>query len=573
MQNDYNQDPFENENISETEKETNAEEMDPKDVSDAETMNAQGNEAEDIQSQPENPSFQPESFQSQNENAQTQAGSFQSRTESSGTQTDSFQTQSGQSYQDQSFGSRPEERFSYHREERHENQQDIPRWTPYEEPRQSAPNPRKPQGSKKRWVIPLIVVLSIMVIAIIVGVIFGTRSLSAYVNNATTEIQKEKEEETTKDTASISTSDKDSSKSFASGKFILTDVSEVVNEVMPSVVSITSRSLVENGGYGDYWNFFFGSAFGGNSGGGESREVDSGIGSGTIVSQNSTELLILTSYHVVEGSSSLYVTFMDGSAVDGYIKSQSEENDIAIVAVPLSDLSQETLDSISYATLSREEVEVGDGTIVIGNALGYGISVTTGIISATDRTIKADGKTLNVLQTDAAINAGNSGGCVLNSNGEVIGISEAKIIISNVEGMCYAIPIASNLELIDSLLNETGETQVAENDPNSQGSGQGAYLGIRGRDIDNNLANSYGMPKGIYVASTLSGSGAEQAGLLEGDIIVGMDNVSFSTMDELQSQLSRHNPGDVVTLIIMRETNGKYSQVKVEVTLSDSISS
>lgn len=196
------------------------------------------------------------------------------------------------------------------------------------------------------------------------------------------------------------------------------------------------------------------------------------------------------------------------------------------------------------------------------------MSVTTGIISATDREINVDGKTLTVMQTDAAINSGNSGGCVLNSNGDIIGISEAKITISYVEGMCYAIPVSSNTELIQTLLNQEGST----NNATVQTNGQGAYLGIRGRDVDNTAANSYGKPKGVLVKGIIPGSGAEDAGILENDIIVGMDNVSFTTMSELQEQLSRHEPGDTVTLIIMREIDGSYSQVKVEVTLTESIS-
>ena len=459
--------------------------------------------------------------------------------------------------------------------ERYEKKQEIPRWTPYEEEprtehRQTVPNK---QPSKKRWIIPLVVVLAIMVAAITVGVVIGAQRLRAYVNENGTEQITDQQANTgdSKDTAVISTSDTSTLKETSSGKYILTDVSDIVEEVIPSVVSITSRSLVENGGYGDYWNFFFGGGYGGNSGG-ESREVESGIGSGTIISQNSSELLILTSYHVVEGSSSLYVTFIDGTSVDGYIKSQSDADDIAIVAVPLTDLSEETLNSIKIARLSTEEAQVGEGAIVIGNALGYGMSVTSGIISATNRQIQVEGKVLTVMQTDAAINGGNSGGCVINKNGDVIGISEAKITMTNVEGMCYAIPVSSNTELIQTLINQNGETQPETEEAAGNEHPQTAYLGIRGRDIDNTLANSYGMPKGIYIASTVAGSGAEAAGLQEGDIIVGMDNVSFYTMTELQEQLSGHNPGDEVSVIIMRDIDGNYSQMKVKVTLTGALS-
>ncbi|MBR2696370.1 MAG: trypsin-like peptidase domain-containing protein [Parasporobacterium sp.] len=442
-----------------------------------------------------------------------------------------------------------------------DEKQDIPRWTPYDEEYKTV---SKPEKTKKRWIIPLVIVLSLMVIGIAVGLIFGAKSLENMVKDSQTLIE-DTQPVQTDDPAVISTTDTSAIKETTNGKMVLTDVSDVVEEVMPAVVSITSRTLVESGGYNDYWDFFFGNRQGTSDG--ETQEVDQGYGSGTIISQNSTELLILTSFHVVDGSSSLYVTFTDGTSVDGSIKSQSDADDIAIVSVPLANIPEETMNSIRIANLSTEEAQVGEGAIVIGNAMGYGMSVTSGIISATNRQITVNGKTLTVMQTDAAINSGNSGGCVLNKNGEVIGISEAKIVVSNVEGMCYAIPVSSNTELIQTLLNLEGEAN-----PSGNANGEhSAYLGIRGRDIDSILADSYGMPRGIYVAGTTAGGGAEAAGILEGDIIVGMDNVSFTTMSELQEQLSRHEPGDVVTIILMREVDGRYSQTKVDVTLTGEI--
>lgn len=206
----------------------------------------------------------------------------------------------------------------------------------------------------------------------------------------------------------------------------LNDVSDVVDAVMPSVVAITSVA----------------------------EEVESGVGSGTIVAANSSELLILTSYHVVEGCSSLYVTFCDDASADGYIKDCSPEDDIAVVTVPLDDIEEETLGSIAIARLSNEENEIGEGVIVIGDALGCGQSVVTGIVSALDRQITVGDRTITVIQTDAAINAGNSGGCTLNSKGEVIGISEAKIASDGVEGMCYAISVRAYYDMIMNMLNE-----------------------------------------------------------------------------------------------------------------------
>ena len=451
-----------------------------------------------------------------------------------------------------------------------EPEPEIPRWTPYEETYKTV---SKPEKANKRWIIPLVIVLGIMVIGIIVGVAVGAGRLSALVNQSRPIVETPDTTEPDTDLYPTDPVISDGGSTVSDGSVLITDVSSVVEQTMPAVVSITSRALVDTGGFGDYWDFFFGGSSG-NSSNREKEEVDASFGSGTIISQNEKELLILTSYHVVEDSSSLYVTFHDGKSVDGYIKSQSEADDIAIVAVPLSDISKSTMADITIAKLSATPAKVGEGAIVIGNALGYGMSVTSGIVSATNREISVDGRTLTVLQTDAAINSGNSGGCVLNRKGEVIGISEAKIIVSHVEGMCYAIQVSSNTELIQRLLNDNSnaEKRAEEETKNENNESQGAYLGIRGRDIDSNLANSYGRPQGVYVAGTVPGSGAEAAGLKEGDIIVGMDNVSFNTMAELQEQLSRHQPGDKVTLIVMRENNGDYNQEKVEVTLSEAIS-
>ena len=221
----------------------------------------------------------------------------------------------------------------------------------------------------------------------------------------------------------------------------LNDVSDIVDAVMPSVVAITQRSLAA-----DYYGPYVRSS--------AAEEVESGVGSGTIVAVNNSELLILTSYHVVEGCSSLYVTFCDDASVDGYIKDCSPEDDIAVVTVPLEDIEEETLGSIAVARLNNEENEIGEGVIVIGDALGFGQSVVTGIISALDRQITVKDRTITVIQTDAAINAGNSGGCTLNSKGEVIGISEAKIASEGVEGMCYAISVRAYYDRIMDMLNE-----------------------------------------------------------------------------------------------------------------------
>lgn len=447
-------------------------------------------------------------------------------------------------------------------------EEEIPRWNPSPDDYNTPPKAPKNQTPKKRWLIPLVIVAVVMVISVVVGVVIGLQRMrkdaqaqqSKIVAEEIANVEEKTVESVVPETTTTTTARP------ASG-IILTDVSGVVEDVMPAVVSITSRSMVS--AVDDYFSFFFGRNSGwGNQffGNGEGEEVDSGIGSGTIISQNDTELLILTSYHVVEGSSSLYVTFADEASVDGYVKGVSEATDIAIVAVPLSEIPESTLAAIRTAKLSVESANVGEGVIVIGNALGYGMSVTTGVVSAVNRTITVDGKTLTVLQTDAAINNGNSGGCMLNSKGEVIGICEAKITSSAVEGMCYAIPIDINSALIQELLE--GETV----EPGVTNEVQGAYLGIRGRDISAANSQKYGIPEGIYVSATVPGGGAEAAGIMEGDVIIGIDNVSTTTMAQLQAQLVKYNPGDYATLSIMRESGYGYELIAIDVMLTDMLS-
>ena len=401
----------------------------------------------------------------------------------------------------------------------------------------------------------------------------------------------------------LAASSEDSTATATSG-YVLTDVSDVVANALPSVVSITSRTAIENyyqnyGGNGieGFWEYFFGGSNGGrgygqetpndnyyyddnsNSGGDSngsssddssddhSNEVDSSYGSGTIISKTDSEVLILTSYHVVEDGSSLYVTFNDNTNAEGTIKSADDAKDIAIVSVPTENIEADTLNNISAATISTESPEVGEGVIVIGNALGYGISVTTGIVSAVDREITVDGKTLSVIQTDAAINSGNSGGCMLNSKGEIIGISEAKITLSNVEGMCYAIPVANNLDLIEELVNTdrtiNSDEQAAEN---------AGYLGIYGRDVSSDISSGYGMPTGIYVAQTITGGGAANAGIYSGDIITAVNGTAVGSMTDLQAQLANYQAGETVTITVQRLINGEYQLITVDVTLTNKIS-
>lgn len=449
---------------------------------------------------------------------------------------------------------------------------------------------QKPKKHRKLW-IPVTGILTALTVASVAVI-----SVSAGSEDAA------KKEQVSLQFAELSSSEADPEVELTG--FVLTDVSDVVEEVLPSVVSITSRSLVNyygnsgffgNGGnmgdMNELWDMFFGDSYGGQSRGGyyyelpdssqqevpeesaepkEQEEIDTGMGSGTIIGQNSSELLILTSYHVVDDSSSLYVTFINGSNVDGYIKAADYAKDIAVVAIPLADIDEETMSCIKIATISKDEPKVGEGCLVIGNALGYGISVTSGIVSKTDGQLTVDGRTLDVIQTDAAINFGNSGGCMVNANGEIIGIAEAKTVRTFVEGMCYAISIAKNIDVIEGLMNE--EEPFDEESIEAAAANYGGFLGIRGRDVDETLSQQFEMPEGIYVSSIVEGSGAEEAGIQVGDIIIGFEGESISTMAELQYLLSGYKADDTVSVTVNRLVDGAYETMDIEVTLTDRIS-
>ena len=479
----------------------------------------------------------------------------------------SYSTEPDKSYEQGYYRQNIYEGARYERTS-YEEAKEEPRWEPnpgkyntYTADYTQAPPKKK---KKKWWLIPLIVVLAVMVAFIAYGVYYGFTYIESLVSS-----DEDSDAGTTDDSTELNIVD---SSDASSGGIVLTDVSSIVEEVMPAVVSITSRTLVNN--YSNFWGYSFG-----GSSDSSSEEVESGIGSGTIVGTNDTELLILTSYHVVEDSSSLYVTFCDDESVEGYIKSVSEDYDIAVVAVLLDDVPDSTLESITIATICTEQASVGEGVVVIGDALGYGQSVTTGIVSAVDREITVENRTISVIQTDAAINSGNSGGCVLNSAGQIIGISEAKITSDTVEGMCYAISVNVYADLIEELLTTTTTGSGSDDeDETTSGSGssassssQTAYLGIKGVDVDSDTASSYNMVEGVYVASVVSGGGAEAAGVEEGDIIVGLDGTSLTTMTELQSLLSEYSAGDTVTLTVMRSSGGTYTQINLEVTLTSQI--
>lgn len=328
-----------------------------------------------------------------------------------------------------------------------------------------------------------------------------------------------------------------------SGSTVKSEVANVAESVMPSVVSIVNLSVQE------VQNFFFG---------GTTQYESQSSGSGIIIGQNDAELLLVTNNHVVQGSKTLTVTFKDGKSLEAQIKGVDSDLDLAILSVPLSSIEKSTMEVIKVASLGDSDaLRVGEPAIAIGNALGYGQSVTAGIVSALNCTIESyEGK---LIQTDAAINPGNSGGALLNANGEVIGINTAKVSDEQVEGMGYAIPISDVVDILNELMNKETRTKVPE-------SARGA-LGIKGITVASDMSQYYNMPEGVYVSEVIKGGGADKAGLPVNSIIVKIDGNSVDSMEELQEELQYYKVGDTVELTIKVQDRSGYVKEKIQVTL------
>lgn len=320
------------------------------------------------------------------------------------------------------------------------------------------------------------------------------------------------------------------------------DVSAVAESVLPSIVSITGT--FQTNSYG-----FFGR---------ESSQESEGSGSGIIVGKDSHYLYIATNNHVVEDATSLAVGFCDDSTVEAEIKGTDSDADLAVVTVDLSKIKSSTLEGIKIITMGdSDKLNVGEQAIAIGNALGYGQSVTAGYISALNREVQLTDKTMTLIQTDAAINPGNSGGALLDGEGKLMGINTVKYSSEEVEGMGYAIPINTAKPIIESLINE-------ETIPESKQ----AYLGITGGDMTEDMANAYGMPTGIYVSEIQQNSPAQKAGMQAGDVIVEFDGSSVTTMENLQNKLEKKSAGTKVTIKVKRQSQmGEYKDVTLNVTL------
>lgn len=327
---------------------------------------------------------------------------------------------------------------------------------------------------------------------------------------------------------------------------IVADVSQVVKEVMPAIVSINNH-------YTERMSYF---------GQTMTSEADAS-GSGIIVGQNDTELLIVSNYHVIADSDELTVQFVEGSEARASIKGTDPDMDLAVIAVPIGDVNSSTLQEIAVATLGNSDtLTVGEPAIAIGNSLGYGQSVTTGVISALNRSIQlSDGTDGTFIQTDAAINPGNSGGALLNMKGEVVGINSNKIGGSAVEGMGYAIPISAASPIIAELMLKETKNKVAEEER--------GYLGISGISVTQEVSAAYGMPEGVYISQVYENTAAAAAGLRKGDIIVEFGGDKISSMDILQKELEFYAKGDVVDVTVMSPGVGGYESRTVELTLGN----
>lgn len=396
------------------------------------------------------------------------------------------------------------------------------------------------------------------------GAFTGTSYLTKNTTTNTTNSQVTSTEES--GTASLTTSNNSGIKATNTYNSTSTNstlsVSDIATNCMPSIVAIT------NVGVTDVMTMW-----------GTMQQESESCGSGVIIGKTDSELLIVTNYHVIESSNTLTVVFSydedssnasDGpNAVEAYIKGYDEDKDLAVIAISMDNLSQDVLDQISIATVgSSDDLVLGEQVVAIGNALGYGQSVTTGIVSALNRTISTsstDGTTSDdsnkYIQTDAAINPGNSGGALFNMNGELVGINSAKIASSEVEGMGYAIPISDVYDLIQELMNETTRTDVVAEENRG-------YLGITGNDVTSDISSAYGFPEGVYVSSVTEGSAADNAGIVKGNIITKFDGKTVSSLSQLQNLLTYYSAGETVTMTLQVAEGSSYTEKEISVTLS-----
>ena len=401
---------------------------------------------------------------------------------------------------------------------------------------------KKPMTTGKKWVT--VVAMALVFGLIAGGTMFGVNAAGNYLAGNDSSSDQVGQTQTT-------SSDSNSSSSDGSGQGT---VAEVAKDAMASVVTISTMSVEE-------MRSFFG--------GTQQYEVE-GAGTGVIVGENDTELLIATNNHVVEGATSLSVGFIDEESVEGEVKGTDVNNDLAVVSVKLSDIPEDTMNQIKIATVGdSDDLQLGDQVVAIGNALGYGQSVTSGYVSALDRDLTLtdqSGTTINstgLIQTDAAINEGNSGGALLNMKGELIGINEAKSSSTStgaaVDNIGFAIPIDKAEESLQQLMNLKTREKVDAS--------QASYLGIRGEDVSAEASELYGIPAGVVITEVVENGPADQAGVKKGDILTELDGRSISSMAQLQDVLQYYAAGETVDLVVQRSDNGEYQAQTLSITL------
>lgn len=400
----------------------------------------------------------------------------------------------------------------------------------------------------------------------------GVNKLAGWSGATTVEAASNKDETTLtyakseKKDADASDSKSDTGKDTGSTAKGSLDVSEIVSEALPSIVSITTKSVQEVQNYFGMYGMY------GYAPQQQEQEVE-GSGSGIIVGKNDDELLIATNYHVVEGADTLSVAFTDGNAVEASVKGFDEERDLAVVSVSLDDVEDDTMDAISIANIgSSDDLKVGEQVVAIGNALGYGQSVTTGIVSAKNRRMDSDNNTVtdgsddssdgvNLIQTDAAINPGNSGGALLNMEGEVVGINSAKLASTEVEGMGYAIAISDVTDILQNLMNETSRDKLDDSEH--------GVLGIKGSSVSSEAVQMYGIPAGVFVKKVTEGGAADKAGLKANSVITEFNGKTVSSINQLMEYLSYYEPDEEVELTVQVPHGTSYKEETVKVTLDE----
>lgn len=436
--------------------------------------------------------------------------------------------------------------WNQNEEQQIQEQQNLPNRQSFEP--SSGNNNRKSDRKKLAKKIGAIAMSAVLFGGIAGGVFTGVAYASGAVKS--TAVQDSVQQNTgnsEKQTAALQTTSA-SSDGSTDGQSL--DVSDIAEAAMPSIVAITNKSVQEVQSYFDLF---------GRSSGIQEQEVES-RGSGIIIGQNDEELLIATNNHVVADANTISACFIDDQVYEASVKGTDSENDLAVIAVKLSDISEDTMSKIKVAKIGdSESLKVGQQVVAIGNALGYGQSVTTGIVSAVDRQVGDSDTENGFIQTDAAINPGNSGGALLNMNGELIGINSAKLASTEVEGMGYAIPVSTASPIIEELMNRTTRTKVSEE--------QASALGISGQTVDSTISKTYGIPKGVYVGEVTEGGAAEKAGLQAGSVITKFDGISVDSIDELKSTLTYYAAGETVEVTVKVADNGEYVEKTLTVTL------